>query len=147
VVEKTGAGQSGTPFYRAHSEKNQDFVKLLEENGGFLDAISAGYACQTEAARRLLEDEAAGRLRPGSVNPGDTVAEELIWTGAGGGDAEIVRMVGNTPGRALLLGRVDPNLSDHGRTILHTVMARGGPEHVPFVENAAGLRGADRFTR
>jgi hypothetical protein len=33
---------SGSPFYRAYSEKNQDFVKLLEEHGGFLDAISAG---------------------------------------------------------------------------------------------------------
>ena len=153
---------SGTPFYRAHSDKNQDFVKLLEEHGGFLDAISAGYACQTEAARRLLDDEAAGRLRPGAVNPGSTVAEELIWTGAGGGDAEIVRMAleriewprddsrwlyslwqaftcdrGVNRGLEcfrLLLGRVDPNLSEHGRTILHTVMARGGPEHVPFVE-------------
>jgi ankyrin repeat protein len=110
----------------------------------------------------LLEDEAAGRLRPGAVIPGDTVAEELIWTGAGGGDAEIVRMAleriewprddsrwlyslwqaftcdgGVKRGLEcfrLLLGRVDPNLSDHGRTILHTVMARGGPEHVPFAE-------------
>src|SRR5436190_17259154 len=34
---------SGSPFYRAYSEKNQDFVKLLEEHGGFLDAICAGY--------------------------------------------------------------------------------------------------------
>ena len=34
----------------------------------------------------------------------------------------------------LLLGRVDPNLSDHGRTILHTVMAQGETEHMPYAE-------------
>ncbi len=153
---------SGSPFYRAYSEKNQDFVKLLEEHGGFLDAISAGYACQTEAARKLLEDEAAGRLRPGAVIPGNIVAEDLIWTGAGGGDPEIVRLAldriewprddsrwlyplwqaftcdgGVERGLEcfrLLLDRADPNLSDHGRTILHTVMAHGSMEHVPFAE-------------
>jgi ankyrin repeat protein len=153
---------SGSPFARAYSEKSQGFVKLLEEHGGFLDAISAGYACQTEAARNLLEDEDAGRLRPGAVTPGNTVAEDLIWTGAGGGDPEIVRMALQRLGWPrddsrwlyplwqaftcdggierglecfrLLLDRADPNLNEHGRTILHTVMARGGPEHVPFAE-------------
>ena len=37
-------------------------------------------------------------------------------------------------GFRLLLDRADPNLTDHGRTILHTVMACGGPEHLPFAE-------------
>src|SRR5437660_1739517 len=34
----------------------------------------------------------------------------------------------------LVLDRADPNYSDSGQTILHTVMARGETEHVPFAE-------------
>ena len=37
-------------------------------------------------------------------------------------------------GFRLLLDRADPNLSDHGRTILHTVMARGAD---PIEKDAA----------
>lgn len=46
---------AGSPLYRAYAQKDSAFVKLLEQHGGFLDAVSAGYACQTEAARQLLE--------------------------------------------------------------------------------------------
>jgi hypothetical protein len=153
---------SGSPLYRAYSQKDWASVKLLEQHGGFLDAISAGFACQTEAAKQLLTDEAAGRLRPGAVSPGRTVAEDLVWTAAGGGDAEIVRLAleridwpradgrwlwplwqaftcdgGVERGLAcfrLLLNRADPNQSDSGRTILHTVVARGEKKHVAFAE-------------
>jgi ankyrin repeat protein len=156
-----GVYTAGSALFRAYSQKDAALVQLLEQHGGFLDAISAGFACQTEAARQLLADEAAGRLRPGAVNPGSTVAEELIWTAAGGGDPEIVRMAlerldwlrddsrwlwplwqafmcdgGIERGLAcfrLLLDRVDPNLNA-GRTILHTVMARGEKKHLPFAE-------------
>jgi ankyrin repeat protein len=153
---------SGSSLYRAYSLKKPEFVALLERHGGCLDAVSAGYACQTEAARRLLADEDAGRLRAGAVGPGKTVAEELLWSACGGGDPEIVRMAlqcidwprddprwgwplwqaftcdgGIEKGIAcfrLLLERADPNPHGSGGSILHTVMARGGPEHVPFVE-------------
>ncbi len=153
---------SGSPLYRAYLLKKMDFVKLLEDHGGFLDAPCVGFACQTETARRLLEDEAAGRLRAGVVPAGKTVAEDLIWSAAGGGDPEIVRMAleriswprqdlrwlyplwqaftcdgGIEPGLAcfrLLLDRADPNQSRFGRTILHTIMARGGKEHLPYAE-------------
>ncbi len=153
---------AGSPLFRAYSQEDREFVKLLELHGGFLDAVSAGYACQTEAARQLLADEAAGRLRPGAVSGEKTVAEELLWSAAGGGDPEIVRMAieridwphedtrwlwplwqaftcdgGLERGLACfrqLLDRADPNLSQSGRTILHTVMARGGEEHVPYAE-------------
>jgi ankyrin repeat protein len=153
---------SGSPFYRAYFQKDQSFLKLLEEHGGFLDAISAGFARQTEAAKQLLADESAGRLRPGAVSPGGTVAGDLLWTAAGGGDAEIVPLAleridwPREDGRwlwplwqafmcdggverglecfRLLLSRADPNQSDSGRTMLHTVMARGEKEHVPFAE-------------
>jgi hypothetical protein len=83
---------AGSPLYRAYSQKNWDLVKRLERHGGFLDAVSAGFLCQTDAARQMLADEAAGRLREGVVAGGGKVAEELLWTAAGGGDPEIVRM-------------------------------------------------------
>lgn len=152
---------SGTPLYKAYDQKKWAFVKLLEQHGGFLDAISAGFARQTAAAKQLLDEEAAGRLRPGAVTPGNTVAEDLLWTAAGGGDAEIVRLAieridwprhdsrwlyalwqaftcdgGVRRGLAcfrLLLDRVEPSLqSESGRTMLHTVVARGERKHVPF---------------
>jgi ankyrin repeat protein len=152
---------SGTPLFKAYDQKKRAFIKLLEKHGGFLDAISAGFARQTEAAKQLLADEAAGSLRPGSVTPGRTVAEDLLWTSAGGGDAEILRLAlakidwprqdprwlyplwqaftcdgGIKRGLAcfrLLLERADANQTDGGgRTILHTVMARGQRKHLPF---------------
>jgi hypothetical protein len=153
---------AGSALFRAYTSKAWDFVELLESRGGRLDAISAGFACQTDVARQLLADEAAGRLRADAVTPGGTVAEDLIWTAAGGGDAEIVKMAleridwprtdtrwgwplwqaftcngGIDRGLAcfrLLLERADPNVSGGGQTILHTVMARGGPKHLPFAE-------------
>jgi ankyrin repeat protein len=153
---------SGSPLFRAYSRDDRDFVKLLEQHGGFLDAVSVGYACQTEAARQLLADESAGRLRQGAASPGKTVAEDLLWSAAGGGDPETVRMAldridwpredsrwlwplwqaftcdgGIERGLAcfrLLLDRADPNQSDGGRTILHTVLARGEVEHLPYAE-------------
>jgi ankyrin repeat protein len=151
---------SGTPLFKAYDQKKRAFVKLLERHGGFLDAVSAGFARQTEAAKQLLADEAAGRLRPGAVTPGGTVAEDLLSTAAGGGDAEVVRLAleridwprqdsrwlyplwqaftcdgGVRRGLAcfrLLLTRADPNLSDSGRTMLHTVVARGEKKHLPY---------------
>jgi ankyrin repeat protein len=153
---------SGTPFYIAHAQKASEFIELLEQHGGFLDAISAGFAGQTDTAKRLLEDEAAGRLRSGATSPGKTVAENLIWTGAGAGDPEIVRLAleridwprhdqrwlwplwqafmgGGGIERGLtcfglLLDRSDPNVGASTRTMLHTVVARGGEEQVPYAE-------------
>ena len=153
---------AGSPLYRAYSSKAWDFVELLESHGGLLDAISAGFACQPEAARRLLADEAAGCLRADAVTPGSTVAEDLLWSASGGGDAGIVEMAlrridwpredtrwgwplwqaftcdsGIERGLAcfrLLLDRADPNMNRCGQTILHTVMARGGANQLPFAE-------------
>jgi ankyrin repeat protein len=153
---------AGSPLYRAYSQKDWDLVALLERHGGFLDAVSAGFLGQTDAARRMLADEAAGRLREGVVAPGGKVAEDLLWTASGGGDPEIVRLAlerldwprqdsrwggalwqafacdgGIERGLAcfrLLLTRADPNHTDSGLTILHTVMARGETEHLPYAE-------------
>jgi len=67
-------------------------VKLLERHGGVVYAANAGYYRDAELARRLLADEAAGRLREGTLGAGETVAEALLGSGATGGDPEIVRM-------------------------------------------------------
>ena len=159
---------SGSPFFKAYAQKKRAWVKLLEQYGGFLDAISAGFACQTEAAKQLLADEASGRLNPAAVSPGKTVAEDLIWTAAGGGDAEIVRLAleridwpredprwlwplwqaftcdrGIKHGLAcfrLLLDRANPNQSQSGRTMLHTVVARGQKKAPAVCPHAAGRR-------
>src|SRR5207244_13202339 len=94
-------------------------------------------------------------------SPGNNVAEDLLWTAAGGGDPEIVRMAldridwpredqrwlwplwqaftcdgGVKRGLACfrqLLDRADPN-QNSGRTMLHTVVARGEKKHLPYAE-------------
>jgi ankyrin repeat protein len=71
---------SGSPLFAAYRSGDADMVRLLEARGGSLDVDSAGYLRHTERARRILEAE------------GDRVAEQLLWSGASGGDAEIVRM-------------------------------------------------------
>ncbi len=64
-------------------------VELLERYGGVPEATTAGLFRQTELARRML----AGEAKYGSEGVGgDTLAEQLLWGGACGGDAEIVRM-------------------------------------------------------
>ena len=145
---------SGSVMFKAYAHKDEAMVKLLEAYGGFLDAASVGFLGQTEMARRMLADESAGRLRDGIVSDGSTLAETLLWTGAGGGEPEIVQMAldridwprndprwhwplwqaftsgAGDPQRGLgcfriLLQRADPNVSTFGRTILHDVVAAG----------------------
>jgi hypothetical protein len=62
-------------------------VKLLEQHGGVPCATAAGLYRQTERARKMLAGEAPYRLERGG-----TLAEELLWGAACGGDPEIVRM-------------------------------------------------------
>jgi len=83
---------SGTPVGRAYGVRDWAMVKLLERHDGVVYAANAGYYRDAELARRLFADEAAGRLREGTVDNGTTLAETLLGTGATGGDPEIVRM-------------------------------------------------------
>jgi ankyrin repeat protein len=71
---------SGSPLFAAYRHGDGEMVRLLEARGGALDVDSVGYLRQTERARRILGAE------------GDKVVEQLLWSGASGGDAEIVRM-------------------------------------------------------
>ena len=83
---------SGTPVGVAFGVGDREMVKLLDRHGGVVYAANAGYYRDPELARRLLADEAAGRLRQGTVGAGESVAEALLGSGATGGDPEIVRM-------------------------------------------------------
>lgn len=80
---------SGDPVFQAYSQGDEEMVKLLESYGGAPNATTAGLYRQTELARRMLAGEA--RFILDGVG-GDTLAEQLLWGSACGGDPEIVRM-------------------------------------------------------
>jgi ankyrin repeat protein len=80
---------SGDPVFQAYDKRDWKMVELLQRYGGVPEATTAGLFRQTELARRML----AGEAKYGSEGVGgDTLAEQLLWGGACGGDAEIVRM-------------------------------------------------------
>ena len=80
---------SGDPMFSAYSEKDWKMVALLERYGGIPNATSAGLFRQTDLARRMLSGDAPYRL---DGVGGDTLAEQLLWGSACGGDPEIVRL-------------------------------------------------------
>ena len=86
---------SGSPLFQAFSQGDVKMIELLRQYGGEPEATSAGLFRQIELARKMLAGEAAYRL---DGVGGDTLAEQLLWGAACGGDPEIVRMA---------LGRVD----------------------------------------
>jgi ankyrin repeat protein len=80
---------SGDPMFQAYSQGDWEMVRLLERYGGVTNATTAGLYRQTGLARKMLAGEAKYRLE--GVG-GDTLAEQLLWGSACGGDPEIVRM-------------------------------------------------------
>lgn len=83
---------AGPAIFKAYGVQDLAMVALLEEYAAVVDASTAGVLRLTDKARQLLEDEAAGRLQEGTHAPGWSLAEELLFYGADGGDPEIVRM-------------------------------------------------------
>lgn len=83
---------AGSAAFRAYDTRNPELIALIEQYGGWIDPGSAGYARQTEIARKML----AGEIDPHLIEPNDfygrTVAEQLLWGGASAGSVEIVRM-------------------------------------------------------
>jgi ankyrin repeat protein len=80
---------SGDPVFQAYDKRDWKMVELLQHYGGVPEATTAGLFRQTELARKML----AGEAKYGTEGAGgDTLAEQLLWGGACGGDAEIVRM-------------------------------------------------------
>ena len=82
---------AGSPTYRAYAGGNPEAIALLERYGGWIDPGSAGYARQTEIARKMLAGEIDSHIEPNDFS-GRTVAEQLLWGGASALSAEIVRM-------------------------------------------------------
>jgi ankyrin repeat protein len=81
----------GSPVYTAYLDKNTAMIELLESRGGHLNAAEAGYAGQTEIARKML----AGELEPHAEEAqygGTSMLDQLLATGANSGTPEIVRM-------------------------------------------------------
>ena len=80
------------PMLEAYQHNRRDMIALLERYGGFVNVGIIGGFGLIEEAQQMLADEAAGRLRPGSVAAGETVAPGLLVSGADGGQVEIVRL-------------------------------------------------------
>jgi ankyrin repeat protein len=80
---------SGDLMFTAYSQQDWKMVELLERYGGKPNATTAGLYRRTELARRMLAGEAEYRL---DGVGGETLAEQLLWGAACGGDPEIVRM-------------------------------------------------------
>jgi ankyrin repeat protein len=81
---------AGTPVSTAYRARNEAMLQLLQRQGGILSAATAGYHRDADLARRMLADEAAGRLPEGTVPPGSSVAEQLLDGDCG--DPEIILM-------------------------------------------------------
>jgi ankyrin repeat protein len=77
----------GSP--RTHAP-DQAMIDLMVQHGGWIDASSVGYIRNVELARQMLEGDIDPHLESGAFS-GETV-EAILWSGASGRSAEIVRM-------------------------------------------------------
>jgi ankyrin repeat protein len=82
---------SGSATYRAYHAGDAEMIALMQRYGGWIDPGSAGYARQTEIARKMLAGEIDPHIEANDFS-GHTVAEQLLWGGASSLCAEIVRM-------------------------------------------------------
>ncbi len=82
---------AGSAAFRAYDGRDPEMIALIERYGGWIDPGAAGYARQTEIARKMLAGEIDPHLEPNDFS-GRTVAEQLLWGGASALSAEIVRM-------------------------------------------------------
>jgi ankyrin repeat protein len=89
---------SGSPTFAAYSggsppthAPDPAMIDLLLKHGGWIDAASVGYVRQVEIARRMLAGDLDPHVELGTFS-GQTVAEQILWSGASGRSADIVRM-------------------------------------------------------
>ncbi len=143
---------AGSAAFRAYDGRNPEMLALIEKHGGWIDPGGAGYARQTEIARKMLAGEIDPHLEPNDFS-GHTVAEQLLWGGASSLCDDIVRMAlervdwphddrrwfgmlrrptWNHADRPeccdtfrLILARTHPHHRDpiHGQTILHEIVS------------------------
>lgn len=137
-----GVWCSGSPAYRAYYDRNPEMIALMEKYGGWIDAGSAGYARQTDIARKMLAGEIDPHLEPNDFS-GRTVAEQLLWGGASALSADIVRMAlehvdwpPDDPRWFWMLWRPVPGHEDYNAQqqadcceCFKSILARCGPHH------------------
>jgi len=89
---------SGSPTYAAYHGgsprrhvADPGMIELMVKHGGWIDAASVGYLREVEIARRMLTGELDPHLESGTFS-GQTVAEQILWSGASGRSPDIVRM-------------------------------------------------------
>jgi len=133
---------SGSAAYRAYVGGNPELIALMERYGGWIDAGSAGYARQTEIARRMLAGEIDPHVDPNDFS-GHTVAEQLLWGGASSLSVDIVRMalehvtwLPDDPRWFWILWRPIPGHEDYDARqqaecceCFKMILARCGPNH------------------
>jgi len=128
---------AGSAAHRVYNAKNPDLIALIEKHGGWLDPGSAGYAGQTEIARKMLAGEIDPHLEPNDFM-GHTVAEQLLWGGASSLTDDIVRMAlehvdwpPDDPRWFGMLRRPTWNNADRPECCdtLRLILARTGPNH------------------
>lgn len=78
----------GSP--RSHAP-DQAMIDLMVQHGGWIDAASVWYLRNVDLARRMLAGELDPHLESGTFS-GQTVAEQILWSGASGRSPDIVRM-------------------------------------------------------
>lgn len=124
---------AGSPTHRAYSSGNAAMIELLTRHGGVPNGLTVGELHLVDVARRMLEDDAAGRLPEAArarVVGGDSVAEDLLWGAAGAGSVEIVQMS---------LARIDWPRGDHRwytmlREPMYIGMKRSKAERAKLIE-------------
>jgi len=86
---------AGTPAVRASNGgaagSDPEMIALMVKHGGWVDAASAGYMRDVDTARRMLTGELDPHLESGSFS-GETIEEQILWSGASGRSPEIVQM-------------------------------------------------------
>jgi ankyrin repeat protein len=82
------AYSGGSPRVNA---PDQSMIDLMVEHGGWIDAASVGYLRKVDLARRMLLGELDPHLESATFS-GQTVAEQILWSGASGRSLDIVRM-------------------------------------------------------
>jgi len=128
---------AGSAAFRVYDSGNPALIALIEKHGGWLDPGSAGYARQTEIARKMLAGEIDPHIEPNDFS-GHTVAEQLLWGGASSLSDDIVRMAlervdwpPDDPRWFGMLLRPTWNHADRPECCdtLRLILARCGPHH------------------
>jgi ankyrin repeat protein len=82
----------GPAMHRAFERGDAEMLALLERHGGIVPPVTVGLLKDRERAKRMLAEEASGRVLPPGILEGRNVSEDLLRGSADSGDVEIVRM-------------------------------------------------------